>query len=558
MKKRKSYSQIANDYVAGVLSGEISASKWIRLACQRWADDLIATGSRWHYDATRAERVCAWMECHPHEGRSEGKRFILSPWQVWITCSIFGFVDDDGLRKYSEAFLLCPRGQGKSPWAALVLLWMTFFDGEKSAEGQCFATTEKQAMQVFNAARHYVSEVPVYSRLGIQVAAKSIFSTQTRSKCTPVIGRAKYGASPYVAVGDEAHQFPDTQQLDNMRTGLAKRLNSLLLIVTSAGVSSSENPGFQIQQDCQKILEGSLPNERVFAALYMADPEVDWTSQAALEMACPNLNVSIPLETVLKLQAEATRNPVQQNAFRSMYLSHWLGASSSWMNMQSWKECADETLKLEDFAGQECYLALDTASHLDLAAKVLVFKKLVDEKPHYYAFFHSYTPEAQVNQPQNAHYRRWVIGGHLTATPGGSIDMATIKRDVLEDVSRFNVKELVFDPAHGAAELVQSVGADTGVTQAELPQKAFFVSPGMRELEAAVYDGRFHHSGDPVAMFCVSNVETRETGNGLYRMPTKPKPDLKIDAAMSLFFAMARARLMPVEAPGWAFAPFTI
>jgi phage terminase large subunit-like protein len=63
----------------------------------------------------------------------------------------------------------------------------------------------------------------------------------------------------------------------------------------------------------------------------------------------------------------------------------------------------------------------------------------------------------------------------------------------------------------------------------------------MKELEAAIYDGRFHHDGNPILTWCMSNVLTRETPAGNYTMPDKPKPESKIDAAMALFIAMTRA-----------------
>jgi len=187
------------------------------------------------------------MERHPHEkGAKQGQPFLLENWQIWLVCSIFGWTDETGTRKYREALLLCPRGQGKSPLAALIAIWMTFFDGEKGAETLTAATTEKQAKEVFGPAQHFIREVPAYKKLGITAAAKSIFNTTTRAKFHAVIGKAKYGSAPYCCIMDEAHQLPDSQQYDNFRTGLAKRRNSLLLTVTTAGVSSTENPAYQL------------------------------------------------------------------------------------------------------------------------------------------------------------------------------------------------------------------------------------------------------------------------------------------------------------------------
>jgi phage terminase large subunit-like protein len=81
----------------------------------------------------------------------------------------------------------------------------------------------------------------------------------------------------------------------------------------------------------------------------------------------------------------------------------------------------------------------------------------------------------------------------------------------------------------------------------------------MKELESAVAEGRVHHNGDPVLTWCLSNLLTRETGAGNYQMPTKARPENKIDAAIALLIAICRARLIPVQTTTtWAFQPFTI
>ena len=67
----------------------------------------------------------------------------------------------------------------------------------------------------------------------------------------------------------------------------------------------------------------------------------------------------------------------------------------------------------------------------------------------------------------------------------------------------------------------------------------------MKELEAAVADGRFHHDGNPILTWCVSNVLSRETSAGNLTMPDKQRPENKIDAAVALFIAMSRAMLAP-------------
>jgi len=81
-------------------------------------DDLQNTDSRWHFDADKANKVCAFIESLKLPDDSLNRNFILQPFQIWLVSSLVGWVDDSGLRKYIEALILIPKGNGKSPLAA--------------------------------------------------------------------------------------------------------------------------------------------------------------------------------------------------------------------------------------------------------------------------------------------------------------------------------------------------------------------------------------------------------------------------------------------------------
>jgi phage terminase large subunit-like protein len=356
---------------------------------------------------------------------------------------------------------------------------------------------------------------------------------------------------------DEAHQLLDGQQYDNFRTGLSKRKNSLLLTISTAGVSSTENPCYQLQQDAQRVLEGVIENDRLFAAIYCADPDVDWASLEAARMASPNLGVSIDEEQILLDQREAVRNPARQNAFRAMVLNQWMTASSAWMNMSAWQKCYDPSLTEDSVKGLPCWIGSDLASKLDLSSTVRVFRRDLDGRPHYYALCRAYLPAERVNAPENQHYQKWAKQGFLTATPGSSIDYSMIEADTVADIGKLQVRELPFD-ARYADQWSQRVSELSGAIRIETPPNPGVLSPAMKELEAAVYDGRFHHDGNPLLTWCISNVLTRETPAGNFTMPDKERPENKIDAAMALFLAMSRAMLAPAQKKRLSFQPFFV
>lgn len=534
-----------------MLAGEIIASKWIKLACQRHLDDLQCTDSRWKYDAAKANRVCAFIETLT---LSSGQPFFLQDFQVWLVASLIAWVDAEGTRKHIEALILIAKGNGKSPLAAALALWFAFFDGRPKAEVYCGAMSLAQALEVFNPARDFVDSQPAFKRLGITAQKKSIFST-SGSRFIPVIGRGRHGARPYLAILDELHQAIDADLYGTFKTGCNKTPNSLLLTISTAGVVSTENPCHQLQERAQKSLEGCLPDDRLFAALYCADDSVEWTSEEALLQANPNLGISNDAEKIRLAIQDAQRNPAHANNIKAMHLNVWSTAAASWMNMTSWQKCLDQGLTEDSLNHLRCWIGSDLASKLDLASCVRLFRDdSKGDRPHYYALCRAYLPEDRVNDPSNTHYQKWVAQRHLIATPGSSIDYSVIEADALADCETCQVQEIAFDPRY-ADQWSQRVSELSGVTRVEMPPSPAVLSPPMKELEGAVADGRFHHDGHPVLTWCVSNLLTRETAAGNLTMPSKSRPENKIDCAVALLLAMGRAMVAP-KSKRASFMPF--
>jgi phage terminase large subunit-like protein len=541
-----------------VTTGKILASKWIKYACKRHLDDLSATDSRWHFDANRANRCCAFIESLKLPDDSQNRNFVLQPFQIWLVASLIGWVDDSGLRKYIEALILIPKGNGKSPLAAALGLWFAFMENRRGAEVYCGALSLKQAMEVFKPALSFLdSSRASFRAIGVEAQKKSIFNIRTGSSFTPVIGKGRHGARPYLAILDELHQATTADLYDTFKSGCNKTINSLLLTISTSGVLSRENPCYRLQQDAEKMLEGTMPNERLFAAIWCADDTVDWSTIEALRMANPNLGISNDAEKIRLAQEEALVKPEKQNVVKAMHLNIWSTASSAWMNMQTWAKCFDPELTEETVNSLPCIHGSDLASKLDLAATVALFRDdSKDDKPHYYCFCRAYLPEARVNSPENQHYQKWEKKCRLTSTRGSSIDYSLIEKDTLEDIGKYDVRELAYDERY-ADQFSQRVSEASGIARVVIKPNPAELSPAMKELEAAVADGRFHHDNNPVLNWCMSNVLTYETTAGNYTMPTKPKPESKIDCAMALFIAMARAMLVPA-APKASFTPFFI
>ena len=210
------------------------------------------------------------------------------------------------------------------------------------------------------------------------------------------------------------------------------------------------------------------------------------------------------------------------------------------MDMDRWAKCSDRSLKIEDFAGESCWAGLDLASKLDLTAYVLMFRREIDGKPHYYLFPRFYLPAARIDDPTNGHYKQWSATGYLEATPGEVNTHTELKEQILADAKQFDLREVGHDP-HGASLLVASL-IDEGITCVELQQTWKYQSEPMKELEALVMDGRLHHDGNPVMTWCVANTVAQHYPNDVI-VPRRSSAEKKIDGTVATIMALGRAVL---------------
>jgi len=533
------HCQAAVTYAFHVVKGHQPACKSVVQSCQRFIDDL-SRDFDYQFDPVLGERAVRFIENLPHtKGKwaAQKQNLELEPWQKFIVVNLFGWIDHTGWRRFRTAYLKVPRKNGKSPLAAAIGHYMFSKDGEFGAEVYCGATTERQAWEVFGPAKLMAQRTPDYTEhFGIQVNARNMNILANGSKFEPIIGNPGDGSSPSCAIIDEYHEHKTDDMVDTMDTGMGAREQPLLFEITTAG-DNIAGPCFDMEIECQKLLDRVFEDERLFVLMYGLDPEDDWTDPAMLVKANPNYDISVSGEYLVAQQAAAVRNASKQNAFKRKHMNQWVGAHTAWMNMETFSKCADESLDLEDFIGDELIIPVDLASRIDITATPKLFKREIDGKAHYYAFGRFYLPEKTVFDPKNAHYQRWIIDGWLTVTDGDEIDFNEIQADIKADLDQFGAKEITYDPWR-ATQLAQGLQAD-GANIVEFRNTVANMSPAMYEFEAAVTSGRFHYDGNPVLTWMMSNVVAKiDAKDNIY--PRKQKPEQKIDGVVALIMAIGR------------------
>ena len=147
------YSDRAIGYAQDVVDGNIVACEYVKQSCQRFLDDLQKDDWRWHYDYKRGDHVCAFIEAFiKHvKGKWAGKPLLLEDWQCFVLINIYGWVDDNLIRKHQTVILEIARKNGKSLFASAVAIYDLLY-GEEGGEVYSLATKQEQAKICFDAA----------------------------------------------------------------------------------------------------------------------------------------------------------------------------------------------------------------------------------------------------------------------------------------------------------------------------------------------------------------------------------------------------------------------
>jgi phage terminase large subunit-like protein len=564
--QQKNISQASIDpvtqYSKDARDGRIIAGPLVRLAGERHLRDLAEgskRGLRWDREA--AQRAIDFFPdvLRLAEGEHAGKPFILQPWQQFIVGSLFGWKSSDGFRRFRNAYVEVGKGNGKSPLAGGIGLYMLCADGEISAECYAAATSRDQANILFRDAVRMVEASPALAARILKSGSRHVFNlahTASGSYFRPVSSekRGLDGKRVHFAAIDELHEHPNSIVVDKMRAGTKARRQALIFRITNSGFDLETVCGHEHEYS-QKIVERILEDDSWFSFVCCFDEGDEWTDEKNWIKPNPNLGVSIQLKYLREQVTEALGMPSKQNTVKRLNFCVWTSGASAAIDPNEWRKCAGFSLdgkdprKLraeieEQLAGRRCFIALDLSSTEDLTAEVKLFPP-EGKDDLWIAIPHFWLPQANIDRKVKelrVPYDVWVREGWIVATEGDVVDYDAPLRQVMADLEQYRVAEITFDPWNSTqfANDLQKQGVAVELLTKFKQVLELFNEPTKKLLEVLIPKRKIAHLGNPVLSWNASNLVVWTDPNGSMR-PTKRSSRGKIDGMVALIMALGRA-----------------
>ncbi len=524
-------------YYQAIKDGSIVVGKWILMFYAYIVDGLAK--NEFYFDVKKANNAIRFVEtfCHHCEGRND--LIQLELWQKAALSVIFGIVDANGLRVFREIVLIVARKNGKTLFAAAIVTYCIYCDGEYGAKAFCVAPKLDQADLVYSAIWQMITQEPDLAEL-IKRRKGDYYIESTNSSVKKIAFNAKKsdGFNPHITVCDEIASWPGDQglkQYEVMKSALGARKQPLLLSVSTSGYVN-EGIYDELIKRSTRFLMGDSRERRLCPLLYMIDDVNKWNDINELQKSNPNLGVSVSVGYLLEEIAIAEGSLSKRAEFLTKYCNIKQNSSQAWLPSLAVEQSSGSALRLDDFRHSYCVAGIDLSRAIDLTACCVVIEK----NGRLYVFAKFFLPKNKLEEAtarDNLPYHIYVQRGLLQLSGENAVDYHDCFDwfEMLRTQYEILPLKVGYDRAM-ATYLVQDM-EKTGYHMDDVYQ-GYNLTPVIHEMESMIRDGLICiGDNDLLKVHLLNSALKTEAESGRCKL-VKLSANDHIDGAASVLDAM--------------------
>ena len=534
------YSEKAIQYARDIVDGNIVSCENVQLACRRFLDDLERSDWEWEYQEKRVEHVCSFMEMAiKHlKGPLANQLLVLEPWQCFVFANMYGWVNEDGTRRFQNVIVFIARKNGKSLFASACAIYELIF-GESGGEIYSIATKQDQARICWEVAKRMISIAPTQVKGSLKTSHASIWNDKEFNKYI-ALGRdskSMDGLNPSFVIFDEAAAYSDRNLIDVITSGQAARSNFTNLFITTAQFSKS-TVYFEYHQYLESVLKGKVEDERIFGVLYSLDKDDDWMDESVWEKANPNWGVSVIPENFKNEFSQSMAMKSKRNSFLVKNLNIWSSNTEAWIDTSYWTD--SEVIVDEIPKNGKLFVSFDLSMSKDLAT---IAELYVAEDGKAYFDYTCYLPQKTFDEsPVHVKpiYHRAIMDGKLILCDLDVVDYSMMEEHLKHLYGSYECMNISYDPWN-ANQLVTNLEREGIDRMFAVGQGISHLSDPSKHLERLVIEKKIYHKDDPFFLWQLENCTFFTDRNNNIKVQKGDDPHQKIDSVIALIMAVSAA-----------------
>jgi phage terminase large subunit-like protein len=488
---------------------------------------------KYHFDIEKAQRPIKFIEkfCKQSKGKWNGKQLKLELFQKAMIESAFGFVDENGFRKYKKVIFFVARKNGKSVLDSAIANYMLVADNEGGAEIYSIATKKEQAKIVWDEAKRMIKKSPALDKR-IRCLIGGIYFDQKDSYFRALASDSNSldGLNSHLVIADEVHAWKDKNLLDVMYDSMSAREQPMLLETSTMGTVRQNV--FDIEYDyASQVIDGVIQDETLLPIIYELDDEKEWTNEECWYKANPSLGVIKSVKDLRDKVERAKNNPIELVNLLCKDFNIRQNSMNAWLTFEDlnneeiyseWKDCY-------------CIGGCDLSSTTDLTCATLlgVVKGKIRVKQMYW--IPSNYLEKKITEDKIP-YDKWIKLGWMRLSGESKIDYHDITQWFIEEVQNNDLRPLWIGYDSWNAEFWKIEMQEYGFDMVEVRQGYKTESAPLKQMKADLMDKKINYNNNPILKWNLSNVAIKQDDNENI-MITKEKSRQRIDGVASLMDA---------------------
>lgn len=546
----KDYSPIM-EYYSQIKDGKVTVSRKVQRIYQKLAEDLSgsigADCTMYHYSPSRANHILEFAEnyCRHSKGKLGGQLIVLELWEKAMLAAMFGFIDDEGRRRYREVVLIVAKKNGKSLISSIVGLYLQVGDGEPGAEVYAVATKKDQAKIIWGEAKRMVNKSPELRKL-IKPLVGEMDCAVNESVFKPLASDTDTldGLNVHGALMDEVHQWRDGMALYNIiADGTTAREQPMTLITTTAGVVREDIYDNKYEYAAKVIIgyddpDAGIVDDHFLPFIYELDAREEWEDERCWPKANPGLGTIKNIRQLRDKVRKAQQSPDLQRNLLCKEFNIRETSGGSWL---SFDDINNETLfDVAELRPRYGVGGADLSSTDDLTAACVIF--MLPECSDIYVIPMFWIPadlvERHINEDK-VRYDIWIDKGWVRTCPGNRINPDAVREWFLEVQSEYDIYLNLVGYDSWSAELwVNEMKRSFGdSTMRPVIQGKKTLSNPMKMLAKDLQAHKIIYNNNGVLKWCMANTCVDEDRNGNIQPIKSRKPTQRIDGLAALLDA---------------------
>lgn len=445
------------------------------------------------FDQKKANNAIKFVEKYVrhNKGKLGGQTLKLQLWQKAALSCIYGVVDENGHRQFREIFMVIGRKMGKTLFAAAIIAYEAYVDGEFGSEIYCVAPKLDQSDLVYSAFEFTKDSTPVFKAM-TENKKFGLFIPKSNTTIKKIAFNEKKadGYNPMLTVADEMSSWPAARglkQYEVMISGTGAREEPITLAISSSGY---EDNGIydELMARSTRFLKGDSREKRLLPFLYMIDDVSKWDDINELRKSLPGLGVSVPVNFILDQIDIAASSLSKKAEFMTKYCNIKQNSSQAWLDAIAIDKCSGDVFGIDDLRGSYCVGGIDLSRTTDLTACCVVVEK--NEK--LYVLMKFFLPREKISEAikrDNMPYDIFVQRGLLQLSGENFVDYHDCMNWFIDLVEKYEILPLqVGYDRYCAQYLVQDMKA-YGFHMDDVFQGTN-LTPVINEAEGMMKDGK--------------------------------------------------------------------